>query len=212
MPYKAECGIYCITNTVNNKQYIGSATNMRNRWAVHKHYLEQGCHQNSYLQDDYNAHGLGVFVFAILEHTIRNDLLAREQFYISLLNPVYNVYTATTVKRMVPRRSVSSETRAKMSAAHKEKKFTEEHRAKLSEANKTPEARKRFSKAMKHRVLTEESKRKMREGNVATWEKPESSDRRERVRQLGLANKGRKASPETRARMGEAHKRRSQDK
>ena len=48
------CGIYKITNTKNNKTYIGSSTNITNREYKHFWMLKKGIHDNEYLQKSFN--------------------------------------------------------------------------------------------------------------------------------------------------------------
>jgi|LakMenEpi03Aug12_release.lakeMendotaPanAssembly.Ray.scaffolds.fasta_scaffold64726_6 hypothetical protein len=48
------CGIYKITNTINNKCYIGQSIDCRKRINAHKHSLYYNKHTNSFLQNAYN--------------------------------------------------------------------------------------------------------------------------------------------------------------
>ena len=47
------CGIYKITNIVNNKIYVGSAINISNRFKTHKRLLKNNIHFNSHLSGFY---------------------------------------------------------------------------------------------------------------------------------------------------------------
>lgn len=53
-------GIYLITNTVNGKQYIGSAVNILRRWDEHRCRLNEWSHANEHLHIfgslDYGRH------------------------------------------------------------------------------------------------------------------------------------------------------------
>ena len=42
-----KCGIYTITNTIDNKVYVGYATNFRKRKAAHLSDLRKNKHKNS---------------------------------------------------------------------------------------------------------------------------------------------------------------------
>ena len=48
------CGIYCITNTSNNKIYIGQSIDIEKRFAGHQRDLSKNKHFNPHLQRSYN--------------------------------------------------------------------------------------------------------------------------------------------------------------
>lgn len=76
-------GIYKITNTINNKFYIGSSNNIKKRWNRHKMDLRNNKHKNTLLQNSYNKYGVDVFLFEIIEIISEyNMLLEREQYYL----------------------------------------------------------------------------------------------------------------------------------
>lgn len=81
-------GIYKITNKINNKIYIGSATDIKRRWREHKYKLRKGIHPNKHLLSSWNIHGESNFSFEVIE--ILDDwnkevLLDKENSYIELL-------------------------------------------------------------------------------------------------------------------------------
>lgn len=78
-------GIYKITNTVNNKIYIGSSINIKQRIVVHLYDLKTNTHSNKYLQRTYNKYGIDSLKFEILEYTDKENLLLREQYYLDTL-------------------------------------------------------------------------------------------------------------------------------
>lgn len=92
-------GIYRITNTVNNKIYIGQSTNIKRRWRSHKcNAKNEKYYNNVYSRNTlyYEMHyyGLEKFKFEVLEECSVNDLNDREAFYIKLCNAIkigYNV-------------------------------------------------------------------------------------------------------------------------
>ncbi len=87
-------GIYKIENLKNSKLYIGSAVNMKSRWATHKSNLQAGIHANKKLQNAWNKHGKDAFKFVALIFCERKDLIFYEQRFMDSLKSVdfgYNV-------------------------------------------------------------------------------------------------------------------------
>lgn len=79
--------IYRITNTVNNKFYIGKTTkSLEERFLRHKANHKHG---KTYLYKAMRKHGVENFKIEALELT--EDLDARERFWISELAPEYNM-------------------------------------------------------------------------------------------------------------------------
>lgn len=127
----AKVGIYRIVCRADNKRYIGSSNDVYRRIGRHFNDLRNGKHQNSHLQRAYDKYGKDQFVADVLflcEEDSRHEL---EQMAIDAIRPEFN--SMTLVKGVL---SHSSETRAKMSAAHKGKPKSKEMRARLS-ASKT---------------------------------------------------------------------------
>ena len=60
-------GIYCITNTVNGKKYIGQSRNIKERWRHHTYLLDANRHDNKHLQYAWNKYGRNAFTFSVLE-------------------------------------------------------------------------------------------------------------------------------------------------
>lgn len=130
--------IYAITNTVNGKMYIGSASNYSKRLQKHKRELRKSTHHNNRLQRSYDKHGIESFDFSIVEYVDDHSmLLEREQVWIDFFKPTYNIakFAGSPTRGL----KFSAETRAKMSAAGKGRKrapFSEEHRARIGESKK----------------------------------------------------------------------------
>lgn len=77
------CGIYVIVNLVNNKKYIGSTINFKNRWDKHKKDLKNNKHHSIHLQRAWNKYGEENFLFEVLEYVQDvNDLIQIEQYYL----------------------------------------------------------------------------------------------------------------------------------
>jgi len=102
-------GIYMIINTKNGKIYIGSSKHIYYRIRRHLSELRRGFHANSYLQNSFVKNGESSFYTCIIEECLEQDLTKKEQFYINLLKPDYNITTE------VIRNTPSKESREKTS-------------------------------------------------------------------------------------------------
>jgi group I intron endonuclease len=79
-------GIYKITNTVNNKIYIGCASNIRTRVNGHLYDLRRDKHNNSYLQKAWSKYGEENFTFEMLEECDMNNLHVKEHYWVDKFN------------------------------------------------------------------------------------------------------------------------------
>lgn len=84
-------GVYKIRNIINNKCYIGSSIVIEERWKRHKKDLRSNKHHSIVLQRAYNKYGIDSFEFSIVELTDNCKCIEREQYYLELLEPVYNI-------------------------------------------------------------------------------------------------------------------------
>lgn len=87
-------GIYKITNIANNKFYIGSCsskTYLYERLKHHQQDLINNNHCNIYLQKSYNKYGIENFYYEIIEECLPEKCIIKEQYWIDLLNPHYNL-------------------------------------------------------------------------------------------------------------------------
>lgn len=75
-------GIYKITNTIDNRCYIGKSIDLKRRIRKHKAYLKSESHHNIHLQRAYNKYGLENFRFEIIEKCDEDNLDYLEMFYI----------------------------------------------------------------------------------------------------------------------------------
>lgn len=83
------CGVYCFTNIVNNKQYIGATNNLKRRYQEHISPKRQN--KNFAIYKAFKKYGIENFKFEILE-IIENEniIFEREIFWIDKLKPKYN--------------------------------------------------------------------------------------------------------------------------
>ena len=84
-------GIYKITNSVNNKFYIGSAVYFPKRFSRHKSDLIKNIHSNKKLQNSVNKYGLDNFKFEVLATCPKEYCIKLEQWFIDNLKPKYNL-------------------------------------------------------------------------------------------------------------------------
>jgi hypothetical protein len=78
-------GIYIIKNLINEKFYIGSTINLKQRKYDHFKTLINNKHCNRYLQRSYNKYGKENFRFVVLEYVIDPEiLLKREQWWLDI--------------------------------------------------------------------------------------------------------------------------------
>jgi len=64
MPNKI-AGIYFVWCTATNKKYIGRAVDVHYRLAYHLLQLKRGDHPKKEMQNDFNKHGEGAFIFQL---------------------------------------------------------------------------------------------------------------------------------------------------
>jgi len=111
-------GIYKITNTINNKCYIGSSVNIRKRCREHILKLLSKTHSNSYLQNSFCKYGECSFNFEVLEEVLDlTQLLQREGYFITSLNADYNLASLDYLGK----KTLSEETKKKIGIKSAEK-------------------------------------------------------------------------------------------
>ena len=89
---KGKSGIYRWINNENGKSYIGSSVNLSARLYRYfslAHIIVQSKH--SIICKSLVKYGYASFSFEILEYCNKNDVLVREQYYLDLLKPEYNI-------------------------------------------------------------------------------------------------------------------------
>ena len=217
---KKHSGVYVIVNIDNQKRYIGSSLDVRQRLEYHKNSLRRGTNRHKHLQSAFNKYGEAKFTFGPLLYCDPEMTLIYEQTCLDEMRPEYNKatcaespmrgYKMTDIQKarisiFHTGRKVSEETRAKMSAARKGHKVSEATRAKLSAANKgksvSKETREKIGNLAKGRVASDESRAKMSKAQKGI---PMSEKEREILSARMIGNKysyGRKPSDETRQKL-----------
>lgn len=118
-----DIGIYCITNTINNKKYIGQSIHIHRRWSEHKYELNNDMHENDYLQKSWKKYGANAFEFSIVELCDADELDDKECYYIELYNTIDKTCGYNLISGGVANRIVSDETREKLRQANKRRKI-----------------------------------------------------------------------------------------
>jgi len=170
-------GIYKITNILNNKCYIGSSASkyyLYNRLLNHFNNLRKNKHVNSHLQNAWNKYGEENFIISILETCSPDKCIEREQYYINIFSPDYNI---CPIANSSYGRTCDENTKRKISNKNKEWYATEEgilFKQKLSKLRKncsnlkhSDEFKKRLSLLYKNRIVSEETKNKMRKPKIS---------------------------------------------
>jgi group I intron endonuclease len=112
--------VYIISNTINNKIYVGKTNNLKDRWNGHKSEAKQLKYISiiHYAMNKYNASNFSIQ--SIEEHDNENDALKAEKFFIeyfkSLGAELYNI-SAGGDGRSMP---CSLVTKKKMQSAHQQ--------------------------------------------------------------------------------------------
>lgn len=185
-----KCGVYAIKNRTNNKMYIGQSVNVRKRKSYHLWMLRENNHFNPKLQNAFNKYGESNFEFTILETCKREELNNKEIQYIKQYNTVEEGYNICEGGEGSLGRTLSEETKQKISNANigrkqdevakkrkseimKELWKTAEYRKKMKQRPKpkpwnkgrkhTEEEKRNLSEKLKGRKITEEHKLKLRE-------------------------------------------------
>lgn len=87
-------GIYLWTNKINGKSYVGSAQDLTKR--IKYYYCSSGLinylsKSNSKIYSSLLKYGYNNFSLKILEYCELTSLTKREQYYLNLLDPEYNI-------------------------------------------------------------------------------------------------------------------------
>jgi group I intron endonuclease len=109
--------IYKITNICNNKSYIGSTFDLKDRLIRHMHSLRKNKHHSIKLQNAYNKYGIENFYIEILKEVIEKDLHDVEVLYIEQFNSVKEGYNQILNSKEYKTFKLSKENRENISKA-----------------------------------------------------------------------------------------------
>jgi hypothetical protein len=200
-------GVYCIRNLITSQYYIGSAAiSIEKRWAEHSRDLRVNRHHNYLLQAHWRFYGASSFRFSVLEECPPEKCIEREQYFIDIFDPAYNI---CRVAGSTLGRKHSTASRAKMSASCMGRKLSPETRAKISAAGmsrpKSAATIAKLSASLMGHKLSQETRRKIgvaASGNTRCLGRQVSPETRYR---MSIAQRGREAcAPETRAKLSAA--------
>lgn len=144
---KGKSGVYCWINKETGKTYIGSSVNLSRRFA--QYYSSNYLAAPNRKMAIYSAllkYGHQCFQLEVLEYCEPSNVIGREQFYLDLYEPEYNIlslagsslgfkHSEETLAKFRARRH-SEETREIMSEARIGRKASEESKRKMSEAQR----------------------------------------------------------------------------
>ena len=85
-------GIYKITNLINGKMYIGQSIDIEKRWEEHKFYSGK---ENTAIQSAFKKYGISNFSFEVIEECLREELDAKEIYWIAKYDSFNNGYNLT---------------------------------------------------------------------------------------------------------------------
>ena len=140
-------GIYKIQSKCKPERvYIGSASDICQRWRAHMSLLRKNKHHSDKLQRHYNKYGKEDLLFSVLVCCDGQNLLDNEQFFIDSYNPYFN--------------------NCPLAKSRKGSKSTEETKKKISEALKGN----LYSLGCKH---TDEFCKKSSDNRKKNWQNPE---------------------------------------
>lgn len=91
---KGKSGIYCLLNLKTKKIYVGKSNNLKKRISTYTSLWQYRNGSKSLIIKSIAKYGLKNFALIILEYTDRSDLIylrEREQYWINLLRPEYNI-------------------------------------------------------------------------------------------------------------------------
>lgn len=183
--------VYTMTNTYNDKKYVGVSYNPPQRWLYH-------LQAESIIGHALRKYGFENFENRVVFVGTRREALKIEGD-ISRHENTIAPFGYNQIAGGIGSWICSDVTRKKMSESQKNKKLSEETKAKISKSNKgrklTDEARKKMSVAQTGRVVSDEARKNISE---AAKKRPRKTYSDESKARMSAAQKGRVISEETR--------------
>lgn len=134
--------VYRWVNKVNNKTYVGSSVDFTTR--LYKYYsLKHLMKNKTPIHNALVKYGYSNFSLEILEYSNIKDVIEREQYYLNILKPEYNIlqnagsslgfkHSEKTLNFYRNERKVSNETRKNLSLAATGRILSEDDKDKIS--------------------------------------------------------------------------------
>lgn len=119
--------IYKIKNLINGDFYIGSTQNLIKRYYTHLNHIRTNRNGCTKLIRAVNKYKEENFSFEIIEKCSTENLLKREQYYLDVLNPKYNISKIAGSNLGIKR---TEEVKLKKSKSQKENWNNEDYRKK----------------------------------------------------------------------------------
>jgi group I intron endonuclease len=174
---KLKSGVYRWTNKVNENTYIGSSTNLGPRL---QQYYGKSLENNktSLICRAILKYGYENFTLEILEYCDKDKTIQREQYYMDLLKPVYNILlvAGSPLGRKLPLEVKIKMAKSKLGFTH-----SEETKALMSEIGKTrifsDITRARISLAHQGKKFSLETLTKMSEAKLGIKRSKETIDK-----------------------------------
>lgn len=197
MEYTEKCGIYKITCLENNKIYIGSSKNIKERLKQHIKLLKSNTHPNQYLQSSFNKFEIKNFKFDIVENHLTYDikfLIEREDFWMEYYNSMndnfgFNLKSANqTIISERTKLKISKTLKGRFSGNENPnfgKKFSQERKKEMSDVRKgkfvkelNPFWKKKHSKETKDKISDKNKGRHAGEKNYFFGKKHSEEERK----------------------------------
>ena len=105
--------VYFIKCIINNKIYVGSTKNHKQRTDRHLNDLKLKKHHSKHLQRSWDLYGEENFSFGILEETTINELLIKEEFWINKLKSFNRKFGYNILKKPKSREGVKHSEKSK---------------------------------------------------------------------------------------------------
>lgn len=178
-------GIYGIRQD-GNIVYVGQSIQIEQRYRQHLYKLRTNTHGSPYFQNAYNKYGVKPFDYIILEETTKDRLVEREQFYIDLYQPKYNVAKVAGSRLGVKQSAAAIE---KVRKVHLGRKNTDETKAKMSKAALGNTRNKNKPRSIEAINKMKETLAARKAAGIKRNRKPMSDETKEKIRnaQKGVA-------------------------